>query len=173
MRWDAVVELEPSETNKTQQSTFQARAASIPEAMNHPAGSMSVFTNSVEANRALGVVKEFAGFVSEIASKGDIRAEQAEHLTKEAKRIYMRIEIDIDLIKALETEETQAAEVVIHYYRSCFKKLQNLNINQALDRQLYEIRTHLTQLAEQIDQHQEEKLQAEEAAKDTGKKFNF
>ncbi|MGB0206298.1 MAG: hypothetical protein ACPF9K_14820 [Neptuniibacter sp.] len=173
VRWDAVVELEASETNKQQQSTFQARAASVPEAMNHPAGSMSVFNNSVEANRALGVVKEFAGFVSEIANKGDIRAEQAEHLTKEAKRIYMRIEIDIDLIQAMETEETQTAEVVIHYYRSCFKKLQNLNINQALDRQLYEIRTHITQLAEQIDQHHEEKLQAEEAAKDSGKKFNF
>ena len=173
VRLDAIVELDPSPANKNLQSEFHARASSVPEVLNHPAGSMSVFQNSVEANRALGVVKEFAGFVAEIGNKKDIRPDQAEHLTKEAKRLYLRIEIDIDLIQAKEIEETQSAEVVVHYYRSCFKKLQSLNINQALDRQLYEIRTHITQLAEQIDQHNEEKRQAEEATKNTGKKFNF
>ncbi|MGH1463065.1 MAG: hypothetical protein ACRBB6_13630 [Neptuniibacter sp.] len=172
-RWDAIIELEPSTDNKTQQSSFQALAASVPEAFHHPAGSITVFSNSVEATRALGVVKEFAGFIAELGSKGDLRADQVERITKDAKRSYIRIEIDIDLMKALEIEETQSAEVVIHYYRSCFKKLQNLNTNQMLDRQLYEIRTHMTQLAEEIDQHHEEKRLEEEKEKHTGKKFNF
>ncbi|MCP4611784.1 MAG: hypothetical protein GY845_24005 [Planctomycetes bacterium] len=173
VRWSAAVDLEPSETNKQQHAAFQALAANVPDAVSHPTGSLSVFTNSVEAARALGVIKEFAGFVAEIKNKGDIGADVADRLTKDAKRIYMRVEIDMDLINALETEETQGPDVVIHYYRSCFTKLQNLNHNQALDRQLYEIRTHITQLAEQIDQITEEKRLEEEKQKDSGKKFNF
>lgn len=172
-RWNAIVELEPNETNKAQQSSFQAQASMVPESVNHPAGSMTVFSNSVEASRALGVVKEFAGFIAEIKNKGDINSDLADRLTMDAKRIYMRIEIDIDIMNALETEEHQGPEVVIHYYRSCFKKLQNLNINQALDRQLYEIRTHITQLAEKIDQQNEDKRIEAEKEKDSGKKFNF
>lgn len=172
-RWNAIMELEPTVTNKAQQDALLGQSAAVPEAVNHPAGSLTVFSNSVEAARALGVVKEFAGFIAELKNKGDINADLADRLTIDAKRIYLRIEIDMDLMSAKETEETQNAEVVIPHYRNCFKKLQNLNINQALDRQLYEIRTHITKLAEQIDQHNEEKRLAAEQEKDTGKKFNF
>lgn len=173
IRWNAVLELEPSNENKQLQAAFKQLAADIPESSGYQTGSLTVFSNSVEASRALGVVKEFAGFIAELKNKGDINANVADRISKDTKRIYLRVEIDIDLMNAIELEENQGPEVVIHYYRSCFSKLQNLNHNQALDRQLYEIRTHITQLAEAIDRAHEEQRIAEEKAKEEGKKFNF
>lgn len=173
VRWDAVVELDNSETNRQQQSVFKEMASSLPEAVSHPAGSMTVFPTQTEAARALGIIKEFAQFIADIKNKGEIKANVAEMLSKEAKRTYARIEVDIDLMSAIETEQIRGPEVVVHQYRSCFSKLQNLNHNQALDRQLYEIRTHLSNLAEQIEHIQEEKRIAKEQEEDSGKKFNF
>ncbi|WP_286237452.1 hypothetical protein [Neptuniibacter halophilus] len=173
VRWDAVVELDGSESNRSQQAAFKAAASSIQDAVSHPSGSMTVFPTSIEASRALGVIKEFAQFIAELKNKGEIKGDVADKLTKEARRLYARVEVDIDLMSAIETEQQRGPEVVIHHYRSCFSKLQNLNHNQSLDRQLYEIRTHLTQLAEEIDRLNEEKRVAEEQEKDSGKKFNF
>ena len=173
VRWAAVVELEATESNRQQRAAFQALAVSVPEAVSHPSGSLSVFATQNEAARALGIIKEFAQFVAEIKNKGEINADVAEALTKDAKRLYIRVEVDFDLMNAQETEATQGPEVVIHQYRNCFSKLQNLNQNQTLDRQLYEIRTHITNLAEQIDQDNEEKRIAKEKEQDSGKKFNF
>ena len=172
-RWNAVVELDPSDSNKQQQSSFQAQASMLPDAVSHPSGSMTVFGGQTEAARALGIIKEFAQFIAEIKNKGEINAETADNLTKDAKRTYARIEVDLDLMAAFETEQSRGPEVVIHHYRSCFSKLQNLNHNQALDRQLYEIRTHLTTLAEKIDAEAEAKKIEQEQEHDTGKKFNF
>lgn len=172
-RWNAVVELDPSDMNKQQQSAFQAEAVLLPDAISHPSGSLTVFSSQTDAAHALGIIKEFAQFISEIKTKGEINADTADNLTKDAKRTYARIEVDIDLMSASETELSRGPEVVIHQYRSCFSKLQNLNHNQVLDRQLYEIRTHLTTLAEQIDVAAEEKEKEKEKDKDTGKKFNF
>lgn len=173
VRWNAIVELDNSETNRQQQAAFQSMASIVADPTSHPAGSMTVFSSSTEAARALGVIKEFAQFIAETKNKGEIKGDIAESLTKEAKIIYARVEVDIDLMSAIETEQQRGPEVVVHHYRSCFSKLQNLNINQNLDRQLYEIRTHLTQLAEQIDQSNEEKRIAKEQEQDSGKKFNF
>lgn len=172
-RWAAVVELEPSDANKQQYSAFQAEAATLQEPVSHPAGSVTVFSSQTEAARAMGIIKEFAQFLAELGNKGEINSDLAERMTKDAKRLYLRVEIDIDLMNAIETEAAQGAEVVIHQYRSCFSKLQHLNHNQILDRQLYEIRTHLTTLAEQIDQAHEAKKLAEAQEQDSGKKFNF
>ena len=172
-RWNAVVELDPSDNNKQQQSSFQAQASMLPDAISHPSGSMTVFNGETEAARALGIIKEFAQFIAEIKNKGEINSDTADSLTKDAKRTFARIEVDLDLMSALETEQSRGPEVVIHHYRSCFSKLQNLNHNQALDRQLYEIRTHLTTLAEKIDAEAEAKKIEQEQEKDTGKKFNF
>lgn len=173
VRWTTVVELEPSEQNKQQQAAFQAAAATMPEAVSHPTGSMTVFPTQDDAARALGIVKELAQFITELQSKGEVKGDVADKLMREAKRSYARIEVDMDLMNAVETEHQQGPEVVIHHYRSCFSKLDRLNIDQSLDRQLYEIRTHLSQLAEKIDQQHEDKRKAEEAEKDSGKKFNF
>ncbi|WP_415900487.1 hypothetical protein [Neptuniibacter sp. QD48_11] len=173
VRWNAVVELDGSESNRQQQAAFQAMVGTAQDPVSHPSGSMTLFANPNEAARALGVIKEFAQFISEIKNKGELNGNTADQLTLEAKRIYGRIEVDIDLMSAIETEERQGPEVVVHHYRSCFSKLQNLNRNQELDRQLYEIRTHLTRLAEDIDQANEEKRIAKEQEKDSGKKFNF
>ncbi len=173
VRWNAVIELENSESNRQQQTAFQAMAASTQEAILHPAGSLTIFSSSNEASRALGIIKEFAQFIADIKNKGEINAATAEHLTKEAKRLYVRVEVDFDLMNAVETEKSQGPEVVIHQYRNCFNKLQDLNFNQILDRQLYEIRTHMTQLAEEIDQRNEEKRIAEEKEQESGKKFHF
>lgn len=173
VRWNAVVELDNSESNRQQQAAFQTMAADIQEAIGHPAGSLTVFSTQTEAARALGVIKEFAQFVSEIKNKGEISADAADNLTRVAKQLYARVEVDSDLMNAIETEQHQGPEVVVHQYRSCFSKLQHLNQNQELDRQLYEIRTHLSNLAEQIDQANEAKRIAEEQEQDSGKKFNF
>lgn len=173
VRWNAVIELEDSESNRQQQAAFQALATTAPDTVNHPAGSLTVFSSQNEASRALGIIKEFAQFVAEIKNKGEINSDAAESLTKAAKRLYMRVEVEFDLMNAIETEASQGPDVVIHQYRNCFSKLQKMNLNQELDRQLYEIRTHMTQLAEQIDQDNEEKRIAKEKEKDSGKKFNF
>ncbi len=172
-RWNAVVELDPSDSNKQQKNAFQAQASMLPDAISHPSGSMTVFSGETEAARALGIIKEFAQFIAEIKNKGEINSDTADSLTKDAKRTFARIEVDLDLMSALETEQIRGPEVVIHHYRSCFSKLQNLNHNQALDRQLYEIRTHLTTLAEKIDAEAEAKKIEQEQEQDTGKKFNF
>lgn len=172
-RWNAVVELDPSDNNKQQKNAFQAQASMLPDAISHPSGSMTVFSGETEAARALGIIKEFAQFIAEIKNKGEINSDTADNLTKDAKRTFARIEVDLDLMSALETEQIRGPEVVIHHYRSCFSKLQNLNHNQALDRQLYEIRTHLTTLAEKIDAEAEAKKIEQEQEQDTGKKFNF
>jgi len=172
-RWNAVVELDPSDSNKQQKNAFQAQASMLPDAISHPSGSMTVFSGETEAARALGIIKEFAQFIAEIKNKGEINSDTADSLTKDAKRTFARIEVDLDLMSALETEQIRGPEVVIHHYRSCFSKLQNLNHNQALDRQLYEIRTHLTTLAEKIDAEAEAKKIKQEQEHDTGKKFNF
>eukprot|EP00764_Aduncisulcus_paluster_P009538 gnl/Carplike_NY0171/3171_a4262_287.p1 GENE.gnl/Carplike_NY0171/3171_a4262_287~~gnl/Carplike_NY0171/3171_a4262_287.p1 ORF type:complete len:247 (-),score=-5.02 gnl/Carplike_NY0171/3171_a4262_287:97-837(-) len=172
-RWNAVVELDPSDSNKQQRSALQAQAAILPEPIPHPVGSMSIFNSHTEAARAMGIIKELAQFIIDIKNKGDLNSDSADNLTKAAKRIYARVEVDLDLLNALETEKSRGPEVVIHHYRSCFSKLQNLNNHQTLDRQLYEIRTHVTQLAEKIDAAAEEKAKEKELEKDSGKKFNF
>lgn len=172
-RWKAVVELEPTETHKQQQAAFQGIVAATPEAVGHPSGSMTVFRNTDEATRALAVIKELAQFVAQLQSKGEVKGSIAEKLMKEAKRSYGRIEVDIDLMTIQETEAHQRPEVIVHQYRNCFSKLEKYNTDQTLDRQLYEIRTHISQLEEEVEQHNEEKRIAAEQEKDTGKKFNF
>lgn len=172
-RWSAIIELDPSENNQQQQAKFQSEAAALPDAVSHPAGSMTAFNNQTDAVRAMGIIKEFAQFIAEIKSKGEINGDLADKLTKSAKQTYARIEVDIDLMNAIEIEEVRGPDVVIHHYRNCFSKLQKLNHNQTLDRQLYEIRTHLSQLAESIDKAEEEKLKEEDTKGDEGKKFNF
>lgn len=172
-RWTAIIELDPSEHNQQQHAKFQSEAATLPDAVAHPVGSMTVFKNQSDAVRAMAIVKEFAQFIAEIKGKGEINSDVADRLIKDAKQTYARIEVDIDLMGALETEQARGPEVVIHHYRSCFSKLQNLNHNQVLDRQLYEIRTHLNQLAESIDKAAEEKIKEDERKEDNGKKFNF
>ncbi|MDO6592576.1 hypothetical protein [Neptuniibacter sp. 1_MG-2023] len=172
-RWTAVVELDPNESNKQQKAAFQAQAAILPEPVAHPSGSMTIFKSHTEAARAMGIIKELAQFIADIKNKGEINNEIADNLTKDAKHTYSRIEVDIELMNAMETEKSRGPEVVIHHYRSCFSKLQNLNYHQTLDRQLYEIRTHVGQLAEKIDTAAEEKAKEKAEEKDSGKKFNF
>ena len=74
---------------------------------------------------------------------------------------------------ALEVEQHQGPEVVIHQYRNCYSKLQNLSHDHFLDRQLFEIRNHLEHLSVQIEALQEEKQKQKDQEKSAGRKFNF
>lgn len=173
VRWSKIVELEATQENIQQQQEFIALVADIPEVVGHPEGSMTVFNNRTDAIHALGVVKEFGQFIAEIHAKSEIIDDVAERFIKEAKILYSRTEVDLDLINAIETEQNHSPDVVIHQYRSCFSKLQNLNLNQTLDWQIYEIRAHLTLLAERMEKDNEAKRIAAEQEKEVGRSFKF
>ncbi|MFW1678384.1 hypothetical protein ACFVYJ_11495 [Pontibacter sp. JAM-7] len=172
-RWDTVLQLEPSPANQEQKAQILNQLQSIPEATPHPDGQMTIFTSHDEASRALAIVKELGQFIADIQQQGNISKEVADQLLLQAKRSYKRLEVDIDLIQAQESESHQGPEVVIHHYRNCYGKLQHLNQDHFLDRQLFEIRNHLEQLAAAIEISQEEKQQKEQQEKTEGRKFNF
>lgn len=172
-RWDAVLQLEPSQINRDQKTAILQHLDALPEAVPHPEGQITLFQNRDESGRALAIVRELGQFIADIQQQGNLSKEVADRLMLQAKRSYKRLEVDVELLMALELEQHQGPEVVIHQYRNCYSKLQNLNHDHFLDRQLFEIRNHLEHLSVQIEALQEEKQKQKDQEKSEGRKFNF
>ena len=71
-RWDAVLEMEPNQNNRDQKSAILQHLQSLPEAVPHPEGQMTLFQNREEAGRALAIVKELGQFIADIQQQGYI-----------------------------------------------------------------------------------------------------
>jgi hypothetical protein len=72
---------------------------------------------------------------------------------------------------AMEVEAGRGAAAALPRYRTAGSKLQSLNQTQQLDRQLYELGTHMDKLQAQVDEErqareaEEKRRREEEAAK--------
>ncbi|WP_027858447.1 hypothetical protein [Marinobacterium jannaschii] len=150
-----LIETNETSESKDKLSRIQELSALGPEPTPHPAGSMTVFRDQPEAQQARALLRELAKFIDDVQKKGELNSSIASKLTDEVKRNYQRVNHDLELMAAIEAEETRGAKVAAHYYRHCYSNLQKLNINQILDRQLFEIRRHINELSEKIAQDAE------------------
>ncbi|WP_343805190.1 hypothetical protein [Marinobacterium maritimum] len=170
-RWKGVLELENSPDNRQKFSELDEFASQPLPVVEHPAGSMTLHTDRNHAERTAALLRELFQFLSELKAGGMLSGIQASEVIYQVKEAYTRTRIDVELMDAMEVEAGRGAAAALPRYRTAGAKLQSLNQTQQLDRQLYELGTHMDQLQTKVDEErkareaEERKRQQEEAAK--------
>ncbi len=170
-RWKGVLELENSPDNRQKLSELEEFAEQPLPVVEHPAGSMTLHTDRSHAERTAALLRELFQFLSELKAGGMLSGLQASEVIYQVKEAYTRTHIDVELMEAIEVEMGRGAAAALPRYRSAAAKLQSLNQTQQLDRQLYELGTHIDELQAQVAEErkvreaEERKRQQEEAAR--------
>ncbi|MBY4675437.1 hypothetical protein [Marinobacterium arenosum] len=165
-QWQAILELENSEENQRQLKRVVDIGNQKPAPIPHPEGSLTAFASPAEAAQAQSLLREQAQFINDIEKRGELPAQAARGYLVQVKRAYTRASIELEIWEAIEIERMTGSEASLPKLRGCFMKLERLNHDQSLDRQLYELRTHiakLTQMKEETDRQwaEERKREAE------------
>ncbi len=137
----------------------------------HPPGSLTLHTDRGHAERTAALLRELYQFLSELKTGGLLSGIQASEVIYQVQEAYTRTRIDVELMDAMEVEAGRGAAAALPRYRTAGSKLQSLNQTQQLDRQLYELGTHMDKLQAQVDEErqareaEEKRRREEEAAK--------
>lgn len=172
VRWKWVLELENSAENREKVSELHAISEQPLPVVEHPVGSMTLHTDRNHAERTAALLRELYQFLSELKSGGVLSGILASEVIYQVQEAYTRTRIDVELMDAMEVESGRGAAAALPRYRTACAKLQSLNRTQQLDRQLYELGTHLDRLQSAVEQArqareaEERKRREEEAAKE-------
>jgi hypothetical protein len=162
-RWATILELDNSSANQERAAETQAKTEQVVEPTPHPAGSMTLYKERDKARRARAILREQGQFVKELAAKKELAPNVAKHILTQVKVGYARASYDLEIMEAIDLETASGPVVAIHQFRNSFRNLEKLNKHQSLDRQLYEIRTHMAEMEAKI-KFEEEKAEAEKKA---------
>ncbi|SIP92448.1 hypothetical protein [Marinobacterium stanieri] len=171
-RWKLTLELERSEENQKKLQELEGIRAQALPVVEHPPGSMTLHTDRNHAERTASLLRELFQFLSELKKQGTVRVSEAESVIYQVKEAYTRTRIDVEIMDAQETEQARGAGPALPRFRTILAKLQSLNNTQQLDRQLYELGTHIDELQAVVEQErlikeaEEKKRRAEELAKE-------
>ncbi|GAA0789178.1 hypothetical protein [Marinobacterium sediminicola] len=170
-RWKSILELESSNDNRQKLNELNEFASLPLPVVEHPAGSMTLHTDRSHAERTASLLRELFQFLSELKASGLLSGVHASEVIYQVKEAYTRTRIDVELMDAIEVEAGRGAAAALPRFRTACSKLQSLNQTQQLDRQLYELGTHMEKLQIQVEEErkareaEQKKRLAEEAAK--------
>ncbi len=171
-RWKLVLELENTgENQKCIQELEALRGKALP-IVEHPAGSMTLHTDRNHAERTASLLRELFQFLGELKKQGAVRAADIDSTIYQVKEAYTRTRVDVEIMDAQETEQARGAGPALPRFRTVMLKLQGLNGTQQLDRQMYELGTHIDELETIVEQErqkkeaEEKRRRAEERAKE-------
>ncbi|MBA4501498.1 hypothetical protein [Marinobacterium marinum] len=170
-RWKSILLLENSPDNRKQPAELEALAGQALPVVEHPEGSMTLHTDRQHAERTAALLRELYQFLTELQAGGMLSGLHASEVIYQVKEAYTRTRLDVELMDAIEVENGRGVAAALPRFRTVCAKLQGLNQTQQLDRQLYEVGTHIDHLQAQVDEDrkarekEERQRQQEEAAK--------
>lgn len=168
------LELEESEKNQKFLSQAKEKASTTAEPVPHPEGSITLFPNPTDAQRARAIIKEFVKFLKEAEVNGELSAKVCHPLLLQARECFDRTEIDLQLHEAQTAEEINAGKGAFLIYKKCFIRLSDLDKNHSLDRQMFELRNRMNMLAVIIEKHnEEERERIRKETEENEKRFMF
>lgn len=171
-RWKLTLELERTEENRQGLQEIEELGSQSLPVVEHPSGSMTLHTDRNHAERTASLLRELFQFLSELKQQGGVRASDVEEVVHQVKEAYTRTRIDVEIMDAIETELARGAAPALPRFRTAMAKLQGFNSSQQLDKQVYEISTHIDELQEIVERERKEKeaeekrRRAEERAKE-------
>lgn len=171
-RWKLTLELERTEENQKKLHELEAVRAQPLPVVEHPQGSMTLHADRNHAERTASLLRELFQFLSDLKKQGTVRVAEADSVIYQVKEAYTRTRLDVEIMDAQETEGARGAGPALPRFRTVLAKLQSLNKTQQLDRQLYEIGTHIDELQAIVEQErlvkeaEEKRRRAEELAKE-------
>ena len=160
----ASLELEENNTIKKQLDDIQASKKKNYEPEPHPEGSVTLFATPHLALRAKAIVKELAQFLKSIKGHGEVSSTVCDRLIEDTKVSYQRADIDYELHEILAAEPHQNVKMTVSMLRNIFGRLGKINVDHVVDRQLYEVRSHLHKLARELDENEPSKADENEQA---------
>ncbi|MGB0662758.1 MAG: hypothetical protein ACPGMR_03105 [Pontibacterium sp.] len=153
----ASLELEDNAAIKKQLDDIQASKKKSYEPEPHPEGSITLFATPHLALRAKAIIKELAQFLNSIKGHGEVSSTVCNRLIDDTKVSYQRADIDYELHEVLAAEPHQSIKMTVGMLRNIFGRLGKVNVDHVVDRQLYEVRSHLHQLVQELDELEEQK----------------
>lgn len=159
-KWEMMVELEEKPENQAQLDKVKAMHKASIDTFLHPEGSLTAFPDMGAAAQAQGLLLEFLKFLLDAEKKGDISKTIRESFEKRARQAHSRIACELEIFEALAIEGMNGGTAALPKLRNCFFKLDNINRDHSMDRQLYELRTYVDNLA--AEKAAEEKQREEE-----------
>lgn len=144
---EVMLELEETPENQTQLDKVKAMHKTSIEPVLHPEGSLTAFPDMGSAAQAQGLLLEFLKFLMSAEKKGDISKSIREGFEKRARQAHKRIACELEIFEAIAIEGMNGGTTALPKLRNCFFKLDNLNRDHSMDRQLYELRTYVDTLA--------------------------
>ncbi|MBP0050198.1 hypothetical protein H9C73_15860 [Marinobacterium sp. AK62] len=166
-RWKLTLELERTDDNLKRLQEVESVASQPIPVVEHPAGSMTLHTDRNHASRTASLLRELFQFLSEVKQQGLFKPSDIDTVTYQVKEAYTRTRIDVELMDTYEAEQARGAAAALPRFRTAMAKLQSLNSTQQLDRQMYEIGTHIDELEvivkrERLEKEEEERRRREE-----------
>jgi len=168
-RWKLTLELERSEENQQKLQEIEELGSQSLPVVEHPSGSMTLHADRNHAERTASLLRELFQFLSELKQQGLVRVSDAEEVIFQVKEAYTRTRIDVEIMDAIETEQARGAAPALPRFRTAMAKLQGLNNTQQLDKQLYEIGTHIDDLQDVVEKEREEREAEEKRRRDEEK----
>ncbi len=153
LQWKRLLELDHSPQAQNGLQACQQAMASPPATYDYPAGSLTLCSDRAAALKSTSAIKLLAKWLNGLLKQSPQTNKKVIHeQLNYAKTCYEKLKIEGMLFDAIECEQTRGSSVALHQYRSCLNALEKLDYRQQLDRQLYELRTHMDYIAESANQ---------------------
>lgn len=160
LQWKRLLELDRSPQAQNSLQACQQAMASPPATYDYPAGSLTLCSDRAAALKATSAIKLLAKWLNGLLKQSPQTNRKVIHeQLNYAKICYEKLKIEGMLFDAIECEQTRGSSVALHQYRSCLNALEKLDYRQQLDRQLYELRTHMDNIAAPSDHPASAKLE--------------
>lgn len=171
-RWNQVMALENNPENQKKLEETEALASQPLPVVEYPEGSMTLHRDRAHAQRTAALLRELYQFLMELKKSHVLPAVTAREVFTQVREAYTRTRIDVEIMEAMDVEQSRGAAPALPRYRTAVGKLQRLNLAQQLDRQIYELNTHIDKLQEiaqrerRLREAEEQRRREEEAAKE-------
>ena len=154
-KWKKLHDIETSQDSLRALTTFQERIKNRVITLQHPEGSMTVYSEEGQVYHALGLLKETTQWLADLSKSKQISEMSFNELGWQVKDFYDRVSCDIEIFEAIETLRQHGEKAAFHKFNIALKSLGELNQSQALDSQVFEIHKQMEKLKIVIEEQNE------------------